>query len=56
MGMLLRRYYKQVKLAKEPEVALKEKSLKELKAEAKDKGIEGYSRMSKEELEEALKG
>ena len=56
MGMLLRRYYKQVKLNKEPEATLKEKSLKELKAEAKDRGIEGYSKMSKDELEEVLRG
>jgi len=33
----------------------KSKSLEELKEEAKAKGLKGYSKMSKEELEEALK-
>lgn len=30
-------------------------SLTELKAKAKEKGIKGYTKMTKEELEEALK-
>lgn len=36
--------------------ALEEKSFKELRAEAKEKGIEGYNKMKKAELIEALKG
>jgi len=36
--------------------ALEEKSFKELRAEAKEKGIEGYIKMKKAELIEALKG
>ena len=35
---------------------IKEKSFKELRAEAKEKGIEGYIKMKKVELIEALKG
>jgi hypothetical protein len=35
---------------------IKEKSFKELRAEAKEKGIEGYIKMKKAELIEALKG
>ena len=32
-----------------------EKTLTELREEAKEKGIKGYTKMTKEELEEALK-
>ena len=33
----------------------KEETLTELKAKAKEKGIKGYTKMTKEELEEAIK-
>ena len=56
MGMLLRRYYKQAKPAEVADDVSTEKTLKELKAEAKEKGIKGYSKMTEEELEQALKG
>ena len=56
MGMLLRRYYKQVKPVEVEDDVSTEKTLKELKAEAKEKGIKGYSKMTEEELEQALKG
>ncbi|MDI7734887.1 Rho termination factor N-terminal domain-containing protein [Streptococcus anginosus] len=47
---LLRRHY-----AKKEVVGLSEKTLTELKAMAKEKGIEGYSTLNKEVLIEALK-
>lgn len=48
---LLRRHY-----AKKEVVDLSEKTLTELKAVAKEKGIEGYSTLNKEALIESLKG
>ena len=51
MGVgLLRRHY-----AKKEVVDLSEKTLAELKAMAKEKGIEGYSNLNKEALIGALK-
>ncbi|MCW0945128.1 Rho termination factor N-terminal domain-containing protein [Streptococcus anginosus] len=47
---LLRRHY-----AKKEVVDLSEKTLTELKAMAKEKGIEGYSTLNKEVIIEALK-
>lgn len=51
MGMLLRRHHK--KQAQEVRKPL-DLSLKELKVLAKEKKLEGYSTMTKEELKEAL--
>lgn len=45
----LRRHY-----AKEEPKDLSEKTVKDLKAMAKEKGIEGYSTMTKEELQGIL--
>ena len=56
MGMLLRRHYQTAEVAKEVAEETTNKTLKELKAEAKEKGIKGYTKMTEEELEEALKG
>ena len=39
----------------EPSEVAGEKTVAELREEAKAKGIKGYSKMTKEELEEALK-
>ena len=39
----------------EPSEVTGEKTVAELREEAKAKGIKGYSKMTKEELEEALK-
>lgn len=48
---LLRRHYVQ----KEKSADLSDKSMAELKAMAKDKGIKGYSALDKSALAEALK-
>lgn len=49
MGMLLRRH------RKEELIELSEMTIKQLKAMAKEKGIDGYSALDKEALIEALK-
>lgn len=54
MSMLLRRYHDKVK--EEPEKrSLSDLSYDELKSLAKDKGVDGYHKMKKEELLDALK-
>lgn len=54
MSMLLRRYHEEVK--EEPEKrALSDLSYEELKALAKDRGIDDYHKMKKAELLDALK-
>ncbi|KXT74874.1 hypothetical protein STRDD10_00610 [Streptococcus sp. DD10] len=50
MGMLLRRHY-----VKEEITDLADKTIKELKAMAKEKGVEGYSTLDKETLIKSLK-
>lgn len=54
--MLLRRHKKLKKANKEPEINYKEYTVKELKEIAKEKEIEGYYDMKKDELINALKG
>ena len=49
MGMLLNRNYKK-------EVGYSELTISELKALAKEKGLEDYSELKKEELIDLLKG
>ncbi len=49
MGMLLNRNYKK-------EVDYSELTISELKALAKEKGLEDYSKLKKEELIDLLKG
>jgi len=44
-----------VETGKMPEEVKKDETLTELKAKAKEKGIKGYTKMTKEELEEAIK-
>ena len=44
-----------VETGKMPEEVKKDETLSELKAKAKEKGIKGYTKMTKEELEEAIK-
>lgn len=48
----LNREVENVELA--PEAKLQEKTVPELKEEAKAKGVEGYAKMTKEQLVEAL--
>ena len=55
--MLLRRYHKKKDIELEAkDVNLQDKKVSELKEMAKEKGIEGYSKMKKDELIAALAG
>nr|DAV14617.1 MAG TPA: transcription termination factor Rho [Caudoviricetes sp.] len=57
MGMLLRRHYPPKKTAEVEETdSLSDLNVKELKELAKQRGIEGYSTLTKQELLEVLNG
>lgn len=57
MGMLLRRHYPPKKTAEvEATDSLSDLNVKELKELAKQRGIEGYSTLTKQELLEVLNG
>ncbi|MCY7156692.1 Rho termination factor N-terminal domain-containing protein [Streptococcus gallolyticus] len=57
MGMLLRRHYPPKKTAEvEENDSLSDLNVKELKELAKQRGIEGYSTLTKQELLEVLNG
>lgn len=57
MGMLLRRHYPPKKTVKVEEAdSLSDLNVKELKELAKQRGIEGYSTLTKQELLEVLNG
>lgn len=57
MGMLLRRHYPTKKTAEVEEAdSLSDLNVKELKELAKQRGIEGYSTLTKQELLEVLNG
>lgn len=57
MGMLLRRHYPPKKTAEVEETDnLSDLNVKELKELAKQRGIEGYSTLTKQELLEVLNG
>lgn len=55
MSMLLRRHYPKKKQVSEEAGNLQDKTVKELKALAKSKGVEGYSSLDKESLIAVLK-
>ncbi|MCY7166373.1 Rho termination factor N-terminal domain-containing protein [Streptococcus gallolyticus] len=57
MGLLLRRHYPPKKTAEvEENDSLSDLNVKELKELAKQRGIEGYSTLTKQELLEVLNG
>jgi len=57
MGMLLRRHYPPKKTVEVEEAdSLSDLNVKELKELAKQRGIEGYSTLTKQELLEVLNG
>lgn len=50
MGMLLRRHYQKEEVAEATSFSLADKSLEELKALAKSRGLKGYSKLDREGL------
>jgi hypothetical protein len=54
--MLLRRYHKKEEQSKEVAPDYDEMKVPELKDAAKEKGIEGYSEMKRDELLQVLRG
>lgn len=56
MGMMLRRYHHKKNPEKQEVVNYNDLTVKELKDVARDRNIEGYSTLNKEELVSVLEG